>query len=79
MRLKKNRAERNRELLDGIEQAPAAFARVVESAEGMAEAFRRTSQAARRCCLAAFCVQVNRTCKRTAQMTGLSLVYPELN
>ncbi len=44
MRLKKNRAERNRELLDGLAQAPEAFARVSESASRCAEAFRRVAR-----------------------------------
>lgn len=43
MRLKKNRAERNRELLDGIERAPEAFAQVAASARRLAEAFRRVA------------------------------------
>lgn len=44
MRLKKNRAERNREFLDGLARAPEAFARVVESARRMAKAFKRAAR-----------------------------------
>ena len=46
MRLKKNRAERNRELLNGLEQAPEALHRVAGSAEDAAAAFKRLAKAA---------------------------------
>jgi hypothetical protein len=46
MRLKKNRAERNRELLDGLEAAPEAFARIGRSATELANALKLMARAA---------------------------------
>ncbi len=77
MRLKKNRAERDRELLDGLKRAPAVFVRLTVSAERFCEALRRAARAAYRLELWEFGAQVDRTCKATMEMTGLSLVYPQ--
>ncbi len=47
MRLKKNRAERDRELLAGLARAPEAFAGLAESTQRMAEALLRLGRAGR--------------------------------
>ena len=44
MRLKRNRAERLRELLDGIGKAPAAFKSMAEAAQRMTADMRHLSE-----------------------------------